>query len=57
MCFKHGRTDRNKEARRRLAERPVEQPRHQTTRPRGNAPIDERDLSRGRERLEALVGR
>jgi len=56
MCFKHGRTDRNKEARRRLEERPVQQP-PQTTRPRGNAPIHEQDLHRSRERLEALVGR
>jgi hypothetical protein len=56
MCFKHGRTDRNKEARRRLDERPIEQPR-QATRPRGNAPVDERDFARSRERLEALVGR
>lgn len=56
MCFKHGRTDRNREARRRLAEQPVRQP-HQTTRPRGNAPVDQVDLKRSRERLEALVGR
>ncbi len=56
MCFKHGRTDRNKEARRRLAERPTEKPR-QTTRPRGNAPIHDQDLQRSLERLEALVGR
>lgn len=56
MSFKHDRTDRNKEARRRLAERPVREP-HQTTRPRGNAPVDEVDLKRSQERLEALVGR
>lgn len=57
MCFKHGRTERNKEARQRLSERPVEPPRNQTARPRGNMAVDERDLQRGRERLEALVGR
>jgi hypothetical protein len=56
MGFKHGRTDRNKEARRRLAERPVREP-HQTKRPRGNAPVDQMDLKRSQERLEALVGR
>jgi hypothetical protein len=56
MCFKHASSDRNKEARRRLAERPVEEPR-QRTRPRGNAPIHEQDLKRSKERLEALVGR
>jgi hypothetical protein len=57
MCFKHARTDRNKAARKRLSERPVEQPRHQASRPRGNAAIDERDLQRSREKLETLVGR
>jgi hypothetical protein len=56
MCFKRGRTERHTEARKRLAERPIERP-SQTTRPRGNAPVDERDLKRGLERMEALVGR
>jgi hypothetical protein len=56
MCFKNAKADRSMEARRRLAERQVEPPR-QTTRPRGNAPVDERDLRRSMERLEALVGR
>jgi hypothetical protein len=56
MCFKHVRTDRSMEARQRLAERPMQRP-SQTTRPRGNAPIHEKDLKRSLERLEALVGR
>ena len=56
MSFRHDQTARNREARRRLAERPVREP-HQTARPRGNAPVDEVDLKRSRERLEALVGR
>jgi hypothetical protein len=56
MPFKHFRTERCVEARRRLAERPLERP-SQTTRPRGNAVVDEKDLQRSLERLEALVGR
>ena len=56
MCFKSGKSERSVEARRRLAERPV-QPLRQATRPRGNAPVDERDLKRSVERMEALVGR
>jgi hypothetical protein len=56
MCFKPLKSEESQEARRRLAERPVQEPK-QTTRPRGNAPIDQRDLERSKERLEALVGR
>jgi hypothetical protein len=56
MCFKRGRTERQEDARRRLAERPVVRP-PTATRPRGNAPVDQRDLQRSLERLEALVGR
>jgi hypothetical protein len=56
MCFKRERTERRDEARRRLRERPTERP-ARTNRPRGNAEVDQRDLTRGLERLEALVGR
>jgi hypothetical protein len=56
MCFKRDRTERREEARRRLAERPIERP-GPTTRPRGNSAVDQRDLRRSLERLEALVGR
>jgi hypothetical protein len=56
MCFKRGMTERQEQARRRLAERPVVES-AKATRPRGNAPVDQRDLQRSLERLEALVGR
>ena len=56
MCFKPLKSEQSQDARRRLAERPVKKP-SQTTRPRGNAPVDQRDLERSRERLAALVGR
>jgi hypothetical protein len=56
MCFKRARTERQEEARRRLAERPVAKP-SRTTRPRGNSAVDQRDLQRSLERMEALVGR
>jgi len=56
MCFKQDKAERQDEARRRLRERPVDRP-TRSTRPRGNAPIDEKDLKRGLERMETLVGR
>jgi hypothetical protein len=56
MCFKADRIERRDEARRRLREQPSRRP-VQTTRPRGNSAVDQRDLQRSLERLEAVVGR
>jgi hypothetical protein len=56
MRSKTEKTERRNEARRRLREQPTRRP-AQTTRPRGNSPIDQRDLERGLERLETVVGR
>ncbi|MFL5866776.1 MAG: hypothetical protein ACJ766_06720 [Thermoleophilaceae bacterium] len=56
MCFNRDRTEREQEARRRLAEQPIVKP-TQPTRPRGNSDVDQRDLQRSLDRLEALVGR
>jgi hypothetical protein len=56
MCAKRDRTERRDEARRRLREQPAGRP-GRTTRPRGNAAIDERDLARSLERFGAVVGR
>ena len=56
MCFKPDRTERRQQARRRLRERPKVPP-AQATHPRGNASIDQRDLQRSLERLEAVIGR
>jgi hypothetical protein len=56
MCSKPDRVERRDEARRRLREQQAVRL-TQTTRPRGNAPIDQRDLERHLERLEAVVGR
>ena len=56
MCFKPDRTERREQARRRLRERATVPP-AQATRPRSNASIDQRDLQRGLERLETVVGR
>jgi hypothetical protein len=54
--MKRDRTERRDEARRRLREQPRGRP-SQTTRPRGNSAIDQRDLQRSLERLEAVIGR
>jgi hypothetical protein len=56
MCAKPDRTERRDEARRRLREQPSRRP-TQTTRPRGNSAVDQRDLQRSLERMEAVVGR
>jgi hypothetical protein len=48
--------ERRQEARRRLREQPAGRL-AQTTRPRGNSVVDERDLQRSLERMEAVVGR
>jgi hypothetical protein len=56
MCFKPDRTERRELARRRLRERPTVPP-AQSTRPRSNGSIDQRDLQRSLERLEAVIGR
>jgi hypothetical protein len=56
MGFNTERIERRDEARRRLRERPTERLARTTT-PRGNATVDQRDLARGLERLESLVGR
>ena len=56
MRSKSERTERRDEARRQLRERPIARP-AQTTRPRGNSAIDQRDLERGLERFETVVGR
>ena len=56
MGSKPNRTELRDQARRRLREQPPARPTQATT-PRGNASVDERDLQRGLERLEALVGR
>jgi hypothetical protein len=56
MCSKPDRTKRRDEARRRLREQRTVPP-TQATRPRGNSSIDERDLQRSVERLEAVIGR
>ncbi len=56
MCSKSEKTERRDAARRQLREQPTRRV-AQTTRPRGNSPIDQRDLQRSLERLEAVVGR
>jgi hypothetical protein len=56
MSLKRDRNERRDEARRRLREQASGRP-TQTTRPRGNAAIDQRDLQRSLERLEGVVGR
>jgi hypothetical protein len=56
MGTRPDRTELRDRARRRLREQPSARP-TQATRPRGNASIDERDLQRSLEKLDALVGR
>jgi hypothetical protein len=56
MSLKSDRNQRLVEARRRLREKPTERA-PQTTRPRANAEVDQRDLKRSLERLEAVIGR
>jgi hypothetical protein len=56
MDLKRDRKERLDEARRRLREQASGQP-TQTTRPRGNAAVDQRDLKRSLERLDAVIGR
>jgi hypothetical protein len=56
MDLKRDRKERLEEARRRLREQVSARP-TQTTHPRGNAPIDQRDLQRSLERLDGVIGR
>jgi hypothetical protein len=56
MGLKPELTERRDQARRRLREQPSARP-TQATRPRANASIDQRDLQRSLERLEAVIGR
>jgi len=49
-------TERRDAARRRLREQPAGRL-AQTTRPRGNSEVDQRDLQRSLERMESVVGR
>jgi hypothetical protein len=56
MSSKPDRKERRDNARRQLREQPTVPP-TQATRPRGNSTIDQRDLQRSLERLEAVIGR
>jgi hypothetical protein len=56
MSLKRDRNERRDEARRRLREQASGRL-TQTTRPRGNAEVDPRDLQRCLERMEAVIGR
>jgi hypothetical protein len=56
MDSKRARNERRDQARRRLREQATDAP-TQTTHPRGNSSIDQRDLQRSLERLEAVIGR
>jgi hypothetical protein len=56
MSLERDKRDRLMEARRRLREQPAARA-TQTTRPRANAEIDQRDLRRSLERMEAVIGR
>jgi hypothetical protein len=56
MSSKPDRTERRDNARRQLRERPKVPP-TQSTHPRGNSSVDQRDLERSLERLEAVIGR
>jgi hypothetical protein len=56
MSLKSDRQQRLVEARRRLREQPAARA-TQTTRPRANAEVDQRDLRRSLERMEAVIGR
>jgi hypothetical protein len=56
MRTNRDRADRLQEARKRLREQPAGRL-AQTTRPRGNSAVDQRDLQRSLERMEAVVGR
>jgi hypothetical protein len=56
MSLKSERQARLTEARRRLREQPPARA-TQTTRPRANAEVDQRDLRRSLERMEAVIGR
>jgi hypothetical protein len=56
MSLKSDRQARLAEARRRLREQPPGRP-TQTTLPPANADVDQRDLKRSLERMEAVIGR
>jgi hypothetical protein len=56
MTVARDKRDRLEEARRRLREQPAARA-TQATRPRENAEIDQRDLRRSLERMEAVIGR
>jgi hypothetical protein len=56
MPLKPDKRDRVEEARRRLRAQPAARA-TRATRPRANAEIDQRDLRRSLERMEAVIGR